>query len=443
MARERKVGNKRLYNLTNHRLDKDGVNRQISDPQETAVTLMAGEFGAGQGPGGTVSGVMGPISVSLDGATIDFDEPFTLGHATLDENMLPAGFVVLYDPSSPAQATTTLPLAAFEGEVVFLIFRQMFASTDTLNQAYYDGGPQTDTTATRERAYVEFAAVLADEGLVGDYSAFYGWALFGAVRNWVGPTPVLEFVDVVDSYGYSTTFENRATSVTPLTSFPLTMGGQRGWPRWVKTLVNQLYMQHDSLWEIGADGVPAYQGVDPGVGWYRKVPYGNLQVQHFINEVWTTEPRVLWQGRLAWSGSDVALASQMSLFGIVATVTEGVWGTLGTAQKAVITIAGDKLPTGTVVHAVTAVAGLQFDATYPLAADGDGSAGVLYAAKWAVQQSLPFSGNGSNPLVIDVGVAVSANEDARIRVPANSPSIVTVYGTYASRSEDYVFISRD
>jgi hypothetical protein len=447
--KKRKTGNRRIYKLVNHRLDKDGVIDQTLDPQESTVTAVAGQFGSGDGIGSPISGLLSPISYTQTGLVITFNEPFLLGMSTTDENGLPAGYVVLYDPSSPAQSSNSINLANFgisHNDNVWLLFRQSFAETDIRNQAYYNGGPMVGVTETRERGFVEFAAATS---LTGTYSDANGWGVFGVIRSWTSPTnPVVEFIDIVDHFGFDMASKHKATAMSPSVTYPFTPYEVRGWPRWVKALINQFYMQHDSLWVINRNGTQNLPGVQPGtLGWYRNVPYGNLQVQHFINKVWTAEPRILWQGCIAWDawdGSAPFIVSQMSLFNITASVSSLPWGT---RHQAVITINGTHLPTGTVINAVTAVANYYKDFSIqvlptPYQGGSDQSL-VGISAIWATQPSIPVIGNGVTNLVIKVGVTANESADARWRNPIGYGSVVTIYGSYAERTSDYVFITRD
>lgn len=404
MSLDQKVGSRRNFLLNNHRLNKDAVLQILEDVMETVNNANVALLGrpdpdTSATHGVTAAGCDGVWQYSVDtsgGVVIHFNDPGYLVYGAQDLNGKACTKVVLYDPASTSQASTSVNVTAYAGTPgtqCFLWFRREEANVDVDAEYRWQTGTGEvfQSTPTMRREYVEFA--VTGTSYHPTYNEENGYFKFARIREWLSATsPNLEFIHFTDRKGIAISNSN----LTPFGGFYGITGGI-GLVGIVKDIVNLLYMISDSDWNINlVNGAVAAAGQ---AGWYHRPEFGLKQIAELLPRA---KSAVLAQGVVTYnSGSHTySLAYSRNAddnlaVNVVAT-TQVIWttssSTSGAGYKCTMTVSN--------VPSNWSVTGIFVTSHLPGYSFPGSRLNTLWVA--SPSTSLPFFGDGATDFNIDV-----------------------------------------
>lgn len=278
MTEPRRIGNRRKFKLTNHRLSKQSYLQTIEQLEQALITQNTLLFG--RGPlGKPMGGCVSAWQWTRTGTSI-INFPAAGELAFNDE----AGTVkvVKYDPTSPAQAATSIDLTGFEGTPLWLWWKRGESETTVRTEAHWvvPIGEQLEPTETilSERVDFGFSAIATPHAT---YNHDNGWRVFAQVGWFLGAAGVV-FVPFIDSAwsGYPSsrglTLPSGRNLRDPTFAPAWPFDHSDGIVYSMKRIIDQLWMLRDSDNEIEPDGDVASQGVE--TTWYHHPKYGTKQI---------------------------------------------------------------------------------------------------------------------------------------------------------------------
>jgi len=310
------VGDKPLFNLTNHRFDKPAAYRLTQLLQETIMRHIGGVAGQAWGclstPDPTLRVVAGsPASVLLDIKTcILLASAPAVGVNYPDyTNGAREGRVVIHDTLRAAQTTSYVDLTALAptalgggggagGTNCWLLFRRQTAGVELDDAVYFDEVLVAEATAPTtlvDQEYVEFAAAATTPGVGSTYGENNGWFKFAYISSWADPAgPTVVPIQPVHarylptSTPPTTSGAQLAVAPTGLTSFE--EGGTRGF-RATTTVPSQydlmhwvllILSQHYSTASITRNADGSVVQPDSGSGWMAAPPRGLVEINDLL-----------------------------------------------------------------------------------------------------------------------------------------------------------------
>lgn len=275
-------GDRPVFLLPNHRLDKSMLNLVSTLAQATVNRTMGGLFA---GSGGLLSELKPTIAYPNPAYPADpvvSFAPFRLAYSKLVAGTTSEfdGGVVDYDPVRPAQATTSWPLDSWVGAPVVFWGARGSANTSIDNQAFWQAGTKYQPIQTQETEYLHVE--LRAPGVVPDLE--FGWVPFAYIQatDWTDTTPVVHPIYFPDSQFFSSggaapEYKNWWSGYNPgAGAKTFAIGDQLRWHRNVMSRVI------DSTWVFDADGQvqPGNQGT---YGWQDVPPRGLVQLNDVLS----------------------------------------------------------------------------------------------------------------------------------------------------------------
>lgn len=288
------TGDRPIFPLLNQRLDKKDLNLVSTYIQETISRSLGSIF---SGNGGLLSKL--EYSLAYNSPTevaVSFLAFRAAWSAPLDgDPSVYDGGVMTYDPTRPAQVTSSWPIEAFQGlGTIFWAKRDASFNAVTDNRAYWQGGTKYAATQTIESEYVEIVPRLAT---AGPPDAEFGWVQIAYIQTsgWTGFTPTIRGIYFPDSKFFPT-------------------GAGPGWDNWwslydpgagdvghalgdqLRWVFNVLSRFNDSNWVFHEDGRVDSDNNNGTVGWQEAPTKGFLQVNNTLtvheNELGDHEDRI-------------------------------------------------------------------------------------------------------------------------------------------------------
>jgi hypothetical protein len=272
MAEPRRIGNRRLFKLSNHRLSKQSYLQTVQQLEEAVIAQNIALFGRGPSNapmGGTLSYWSFDVSTA---PIINFLSDGELGYN--DADGVPK--VVRYNPTNPTQVTT-LNLAGLVGSQGWIWWRRQESEADSRSEAQWvtpTGEVFTPTnTVMYERVEFDWTTTAADPSI----NIANGWRLLYFVDSWAGSIPSGYFIPFIDSAKALTRGFLLYAQLQDPPGIAHPAGVNDGLFYLVKRLVDQMWMLQSSQVNIPADGSSETRGTYAGQ-WYRKPTYGHAEI---------------------------------------------------------------------------------------------------------------------------------------------------------------------
>lgn len=277
------TGDKPIFLLNNHRLDKKMLNYVSSFLQEGINRSLGSIFG---GSGGlltildyTLSNASPTqVSVSFAAFRCAWSAPLEGDPSTFD------GGVMTFDPNRPAQVTSSWPLEAFQGKAVLFWAKRKAANAVIDNQSYWEGGAKYTPVQTVESEYVEIVPRLASAGAPDET---FGWVKFAYIRDtgWSSLTPTIGPVYFPDSKFFPTGSGPGRDNWWSMYDPDVSGGGNPGVAlgdqlRWIFNVLSRF---NDSNWEFFDDGRIDEENNNGTLGWQARPTRGFLQINTAID----------------------------------------------------------------------------------------------------------------------------------------------------------------
>lgn len=284
MTEPRRIGNRRKFKLSNHRLSKQAFLQTVEQLEQAVMLQNVLLYGRGpyQQPMG---GVVSSWRYTTTGSIVNL--PYEGELAYNDADGVVKG--VRYDPSSPAQSVTQIDLSLYVGQNRWIWWKRGESETTVRSEAHWVSptGEQFTPTETILAERVDFGVTHISTPHP-TYNLANGWRLLAKVVGWTGSTPELRFIPFIDSAKILTR-DVDVSAVDPdvLSAFyggavPATAND--GVVHLLKRVVDQLWMLADSAVNVPTDPVTA-----PTVGtvgtWYRKPRYGTKQIDDTLDDI--------------------------------------------------------------------------------------------------------------------------------------------------------------
>lgn len=421
------TGDRAIFPLTNHRLDKANLLLIAELMQQQLVREKA---------------VYGPTWGALTALTGTWSSPnFTFNACLLFQcyppsgSLVPEGKVVVFDPTREAQATTSINLAAYvANNRTLLWFKREETDTHDDNQAHWPVNVEVLTTSkTRTSEYVAFEVTNSNvdgtdvDAAKPSISVANGWFPFASV-SWSAGAPTIHPIHPMDGGLRKNSSTGALANGILFQHDPLGGGAGYGMSeseniglyRAVREVVNQIMEIKDQSSRFGLDGKPTTLGA---LSW-RAHPTRSLNTINTdlaVVETWRTP--ILKSTLVQWSGTLFVLSGGSSgEEGDASVVIGGVVTSVeGDGHKATITISN--LPSGYHIFGIdieplpSMVAPITQFPTY---------------GNWLPSAALPFSGDGATDLEIEVllfqmnqGADVAAGDEYSVM---DRSFILNIYG---------------
>lgn len=412
MGLDQKVGNRRNFLLTNHRLNKDALLQILDDMMHTVNNSNAATLGSGDPnfsfaeAGVSAAGTDGRWDYTVDNISslcvITFTRPGYLIYGAKDDDGYACSKVVLFDPSNPAQTTSSIILDGYVAQDCYLWFRRMEANADSDSEARWSVGTGEvfTSTFTRKREWVEFAVTTIAPNAT--YNEENGYFRFAVIDSWSGLVPDIRFIHFADRRGleHSSNNPNAKNFNTVVNGgFGMTAGplGSQSLTGLVKDLVNQMYMLQDSDWDITLPR--GYVNAVGQNGWFHRPDFGMKQIGELLPRA---RSAVLSQGVVTYDAGSNTYAMTYSrnaddnVTVSVLSTTQVTWATSpsasGAGYKCTMTVSN--VPTNWYVTGVLVSSHLP----------GYSFPGSRLNTLWVASPSTPFPffGDGTTDFNIDV-----------------------------------------
>lgn len=330
------TGDRPIFPLPNQRLDKKDLNLVSTYIQETINRSLGSIF---SGNGGLLSKL--EYSLAYNSPTevaVSFLAFRAAWSAPLDgDPSVYDGGVMTYDPTRPAQVTSSWPIEAFAGQAT-TFWAKRYASSNAVvdNRAYWQGGTKYAATQTVESEYVEVVPKLSS---AGPPDAEFRWVQIAyiEVSGWSGFTPTIKGIYFPDSKfflnGAAPGSDNWWSMYNPGAGDPgYALGDQLRW------IFNVLSRFNDSDWAFHEDGRVDEDNSNGSVSWQDPPSRGFLQIDQVItsvvNELGALDARLdavelvagapKAGGVIEWDGAAYVLQSSFAVAGLVLGVSQGM-----------------------------------------------------------------------------------------------------------------------
>lgn len=277
----RRIGNRRLFKLPNHRLTKTSYLQTVEQLEQALAAQNILLFGRGPynaAMGGTVSYwsydvSAAPVIAFLGAGEVAYNDASGLAR------------VVVYDPTNPTQSTT-LDLSGLVGDPGWIWWRRAEGDAGLRSEVKWvvPTGEETEPTETIRYEYLEFAWTSDTPSTT--YNLAEGWRILGRVVDWSGSVPTIQFIPFLEASNVLTRgLAVRAVSADP-PAIPLVTGDlptnvNDGLVHLLRRAIDALWMLQDADANIPTNNASAVAG---SVGtWYRRPKYGTKQLDDWID----------------------------------------------------------------------------------------------------------------------------------------------------------------
>lgn len=274
------TGDRPIFPLPNQRLDKKDLNFVSTFIQETINRSLGSIF---SGNGGLLSKLEYSLSynsptevaVSFLAFRAAWSAPLAGDPSVYD------GGVMTYDPTRPAQVTSSWPIEAFAGQAT-TFWAKRYASSNAVvdNRAYWQGGTKYAATQTVESEYVEIVPRLSS---AGPPDAEFRWVQIAYIQaaGWSGFTPTIKGIYFPDSKFFP---DGAGPSWANWWSLYDPGGGALGYGlgdqiRWIFNVLSRF---NDSDWVFLEDGRVSVPGAE---GWQDAPTMGLSQIADELADV--------------------------------------------------------------------------------------------------------------------------------------------------------------
>ena len=424
------TGDRPIFPLINHRLDKGQLNKISTSLQET---ILRSQGQQSSGAGGLVSKLGYTLSYPTGTeVTVSFS-PFRAAWSAPDgtDPQICDGGTMDYDPTRPLQATTSWPLEAFKDTNTVIWAKRQASNGVNDNQAYYSAGKKYAVTATMESEWIDIVPRAAASSAP---DASFGWVRIAYIRagGWSGYTPTIEPIYFPDSLDFNISeypFNNKWSTLIPETSsfvsngVGVSLGAQL---RWIFNILSQI---KDSTWSFDTtDGTVDTAGSE---SWISDVGIGLVQLDTITDDhesrldelEATTGILNLFSAMVTWDNGSATYSMSHSVVtagGMSIVLTTEVWNA---SKLARITFTG--VPT---TWAVTSVQ-VSKHSSYPIT--GLGTSDVPIIMSYATSEVLPYVGlGGVTTFVVDVGAQRNdpAGSSAAAWLECGSSFSINIFG---------------